>query len=226
LFTSKFQEWVRRQALRLAIRLNRVPFISPNGLTLGGLVVTTAGAVVLAYGHLRIAGLILVFAGLFDILDGALARASGRQYRYGAFLDSTVDRYSEGIVYAGILVYFLGRHAVTEPLLVFAALFGSLAVSYVRARAQSLGFTCDVGFLARPERVVIIAVGLILGYLWLALWVLAIGTNLTALQRVAVVWRQSRDDRLADRAARKAELRAWHAERPRARTPFRWSDWH
>jgi CDP-diacylglycerol--glycerol-3-phosphate 3-phosphatidyltransferase len=224
LFTTKFQEWVRRQALRLADRLRRVPFLSPNGLTLAGLVITTLGAVVLAYGHLLIAGLILVFAGLFDILDGALARASGRQYRYGAFLDSTTDRYSEGVVYLGILVYFLARHATAEPILVYSTLAGSFLVSYVRARAQSLGFTCDVGFMARPERVVIITAGLILGQLTPALWILALGTNLTALQRVAVVWRQSREERRADRNARKAELRAYQASRPKARILFPWRD--
>ncbi len=223
MFTSKFQEWVRRQALRLAMRLKRVPFITPNGLTLAGLVVTTLGAAVLGWGHLLIAGIILVFAGLFDILDGALARASGREYRYGAFLDSTTDRYSEGVIYLGILVYFLARHHTVEPILVFSALAGSYLVSYVRARAQSLGFTCDVGFLARPERVVIIAAGLIIGQLSLALWILAIGTNLTALQRVAVVWRQSREERRADRAARQAELRAYQAARPKTRILFPWS---
>ncbi len=224
MFTTKFQEWVRRQALRLATRLRRVRFISPNGLTLAGLLVTTLGAATLAYGSLLIAGVILLFAGLFDILDGAVARASGREYSYGAFLDSTIDRYSEGVVYLGILVYFLARHQTVEPILVFSALAGSFLVSYVRARAQSLGFVCDVGFMARPERVVIIVAGLILGQLSLALWILAIGTNLTALQRVAVVWRQSREERRADRAARQAEWRAYREARPKARTRFRWSD--
>ncbi len=146
----------------------------------------------------------LAFAGFFDIFDGALARAAGKVYRYGAFLDSTVDRYSEGVVYLGILIYFLDRHDGWRPIVVLVALAGSFLVSYVRARAQSLGFTCDVGILARPERVVIIVAGLLLEAMGLkisgatpltvALVILAIGTNFTAVQRVWVVWQQNRSE--------------------------------
>ncbi len=206
MFTQKFQAWVRKWAERLVGVFRDSP-LTPNMLTLFGLVITAAGATVLGLGQLFIAGVILLFAGLFDIFDGALARASGKVYRYGAFLDSTVDRYSEGLIYLGLLVFFRGR--TLQTVLVLLALAGSFLVSYVRARAQSLGFSCDVGVLARPERVVIIVAGLLLdpllpigGYhvvLTLALVVLAVGTNFTAVQRVWVVWQQNREELRAQR---------------------------
>jgi CDP-diacylglycerol---glycerol-3-phosphate 3-phosphatidyltransferase len=210
MFTQKFQAWVRRWAER-GVGVFRNSPITPNMLTLFGLLITGLGAAAIALNHLFTAGLVLWFAGAFDILDGALARASGRVYRYGAFFDSTVDRYSESVVYLGLLVYFLERHLSLEPVLVLVALAGSFLVSYVRARAQSLGFTCDAGILARPERVVVIVAGLLLerihlpGWhfttLTLALWILAIGTNLTAIQRVWVVWQQNRAELRASRSA-------------------------
>jgi CDP-diacylglycerol--glycerol-3-phosphate 3-phosphatidyltransferase len=211
MFTQKFQAWVRKWAERLVSVFRDSP-LTPNMLTLFGLVITGAGAAALAVGHLTTAGFILWFAGLFDILDGALARASGKVYPYGAFLDSTVDRYSEGLVYLGLLVFFLGQHQIVQPVLILLALAGSFLVSYVRARAQSLGFTCEVGILARPERVVIIVAGLLLDgivghhvVLTLALVILAVGTNFTAVQRIWVVWQQNR---AALRAQRRRPLAA------------------
>ncbi len=229
MFTQRFQAWVRRWAERLVGSFRDSP-LTPNMLTLFGLAITALGAVFLASGHLFVAGWVLLFAGLFDILDGALARAAGKVYRYGAFLDSTVDRYSEGVVYLGMLVFFLGRHRTLEPLLVFCALFGSLLVSYVRARAQSLGFKCDVGFLARPERVVIIVAGLLLEPIHyggpsaptIALLILAIGTNLTAVQRWWVVWQQNRKElRLLRSAPASLPAPASKPEEPHAQAPRR-----
>jgi CDP-diacylglycerol---glycerol-3-phosphate 3-phosphatidyltransferase len=200
MFTQKFQAWVRRWAER-AVGVFRDSPITPNMLTLFGLVITGVGALLVAMGQLLVGGVVLAFAGLFDIFDGALARAAGKVYRYGAFLDSTVDRYSEGVVYLGILIYFLDQHDGLRPIIVLVALAGSYLVSYVRARAQSLGFKCDVGVLARPERVVIIVAGLLLesfhikigpSPLTVALVILAVGTNFTAVQRVWVVWQQNR----------------------------------
>lgn len=203
MFTQKFQAWVRRWAERIVGVFRDSP-LTPNMLTLFGLVITGLGALLVAINFLLVGGIVLAFAGFFDVFDGALARAAGKVYRYGAFLDSTVDRYSEGVAYLGILIYFLDQHDGLRPVLVLIALAGSFLVSYVRARAQSLGFTCDVGILARPERVVIICAGLILeafrlqirgvGPLTVALVILAIGTNFTAVQRVWVVWQQNRQE--------------------------------
>jgi CDP-diacylglycerol--glycerol-3-phosphate 3-phosphatidyltransferase len=192
-FTQRFQDWVRRAARRLVTAIH-LRGITPNVLTLTGLAVTVAAAVLIGLGWLIPGGLVLLFAGLFDILDGAVARVTNRVGRYGAFLDSTTDRYAEVVTYAALLYHFISRSGGELPaMLVIVALGGSLLVSYVRARAQSLGFTCDGGLLARPERVVIIVAGLVVPPLLIpALWVLAVLTNLTALQRIRLVWREAR----------------------------------
>jgi len=200
MFTTRFETWVRRQAERLMSAIGRVP-LTPNQVSVVGLVLTFLAAGLIAFGHLRSAGVALVFAGTCDILDGALARSTKASYAYGAFLDSTLDRYSEGAIYLGLAAYFvsvggaLGRWLVLGTL---AALAGSFLVSYVRARAQSLGFTCESGLFARPERVVVTVFGLIFGGGWLygVVVLLAVVTNLTALQRIREVWLQGRAQRL------------------------------
>ncbi len=200
MFTSKFQDWVRAQARKL-VPLLRIFGLTPNTLTLIGLVITAASSVLIALGHFVEGGLVLLLAALFDILDGAVARVTGKVYRYGAFLDSTTDRYAEGFTYIALLYYYVALgHKTVEPMLVIAALNGSLLVSYVRARAQSLGFICDGGLLARPERVVLTVIGLLFPdkLLLPVLWVLALLTNLTAVQRIWFVWRQSRQTAPAD----------------------------
>lgn len=192
-FSENFQKWVRAGAHRLVPVLHLLRW-TPNALTLAGLLITAIAAVMIAVGWLFWGGIVLIIAGAFDILDGAVARVTGKVHLYGAFLDSTSDRYAEGFTYIGLLCYFLfhGHHAI-EPLLVISALMGSLLVSYVRARAQSLGFSCDGGLFARPERVVLIVVGLIFQFALLpVLWILAVLTNVTAVQRIWLVWRQAR----------------------------------
>jgi CDP-diacylglycerol---glycerol-3-phosphate 3-phosphatidyltransferase len=201
MFTTRFEAWVRRQAEALMSALGRIP-VTPNQITVVGVGLTFVAAVLAALGHLRWAGVVLIFAGTFDILDGALARSSGRSYPYGAFLDSTLDRYSEGAIYIGLAAYFASAGGPLQRWLVLAtvaALAGSFLVSYVRARAQSLGFTCESGLFARPERVVATVVGLIFGgvVLYVVVFLLAILTNLTALQRIREVWLQGRAQRLA-----------------------------
>lgn len=192
MFTVRFQEWARGMARRLVRTLHLLRF-TPNTLTLIGLAVTAAASVLIGLGWLTVGGLVLLLASAFDMLDGAVARVTGKVYRYGAFLDSTTDRYAEGFTYIALLGYFISHgHHVIEPMLVILALTGSLLVSYVRARAQSLGFACEGGLLARPERVIITVVGLVVPFLLVpALWVLAVLTNLTTVQRIWLVWRQA-----------------------------------
>jgi CDP-diacylglycerol--glycerol-3-phosphate 3-phosphatidyltransferase len=154
----------------------------------------------------------LIVAGTCDILDGALARSTNAAYPYGAFLDSTLDRYSEGAVYLGLAAYFVAIGGPLQEWLVLAtlaALAGSFLVSYVRARAQSLGFVCKSGLFQRPERVVATVIGLLLGGWWLygIVFLLAIVTNITALQRIREVWLQGR----AQRLAREREIKARRA---------------
>jgi CDP-diacylglycerol--glycerol-3-phosphate 3-phosphatidyltransferase len=192
-FTARFQGWVRAAARHIAPALEAL-HLTPNVLTVLGLLICVGSAVLIALGYLVAGGAVLFLASVFDILDGALARFSGNTQRYGAFFDSTIDRYAEAVTYIALLYYFLFRvHATLEPMLIIVALTGSLLVSYVRARAQSLGFESNGGLLARPERVVIMVIGLVVSPLlvW-ALWILAVLTNVTALQRIWLVWQESR----------------------------------
>jgi CDP-diacylglycerol--glycerol-3-phosphate 3-phosphatidyltransferase len=194
--------------------IGRVP-VTPNQVTVVGLTLTFLAAGLVAFGHLRWAGLALIVAGSFDILDGALARSTQASYPYGAFLDSTLDRYSEGAIYLGLAAYFVTIGGPLQRWLVLAtlaALAGSFLVSYVRARAQSLGFTCETGLFARPERVVVTVIGLIFGgyVLYLVVFLLAIVTNFTALQRIREVWLQGRAQRLAREREIKAARAAHH----------------
>ncbi|HSS60331.1 MAG TPA: CDP-alcohol phosphatidyltransferase family protein [Candidatus Limnocylindrales bacterium] len=216
MFTTRFEAWVRRRAEALITALGRTP-LTPNQVTVVGLALTFVGAGLAAFGYLEWAGVVLIFAGTCDILDGALARSTGASYPYGAFLDSTLDRYSEGAVYLGLAAYFVSINGPLQRWLVLAtlaALAGSFLVSYVRARAQSLGFTCKTGLLQRPERVVLIVTGLLLsglfgGYiLYAIMFLLAIVTNITALQRIREVWLQGRAQRLERERETKARRAA------------------
>lgn len=210
MFTTRFEAWVRRHAERLMSAVTRLP-VTPNQITVIGTTITFLAALLAAFGQLRWAGVVLAVGGTFDILDGALARSTRTSYPYGAFLDSTLDRYSEGAIYIGLAAYFstlatpdgLGRWLIVATA---AALAGSFLVSYVRARAQSLGFTCETGIFARPERVVVTVVGLLFGgwILYGVVFLLAILTNLTALQRIREVWLQGRAQRLAREREAKA----------------------
>jgi len=192
-FTTRLQKWVRAGARRLVPAL-RALHLTPNSLTVVGLLICAGSAVLVALGYLIPGGVLLLLASGFDILDGALARVTGSEYRYGAFLDSTTDRYAEAFTYIALLYYFLfSQHDTLEPMLVMFALTGSLLVSYVRARAQSLGFDADGGLLQRPERVVITVIGLmVMPLLVWALWLVAVLANVTAVQRIWEVWQQSR----------------------------------
>jgi phosphatidylglycerophosphate synthase len=218
MFTTRFEAWVRRRAEALMSAIGRIP-VTPNQITVIGVALTFVAAVLTAFGYLRWAGVVLIFAGTFDILDGALARSTGRAYPYGAFLDSTLDRYSEGAMYIGLAAYFATMSGPLQRWLLLAtvaALAGSFLVSYVRARAQSLGFTCDSGLFARPERVVVTVVGLIFGgvVLYGVVFLLAILTNLTALQRIREVWLQGRAQRIAMEREKAAAPKAGNTVTP------------
>jgi len=163
--------------------------ISPNVVTLTGSLLNLGVAWVLAQGYLRVGGVLVPLVSLFDALDGTVARLMGKRSRFGAFLDSTMDRFSEAILYLGLLIYYTRLGARQEILLIYATIVGSLMVSYARARAEGLGLDCKVGLLTRLERIVILTVALILNQMTIALWVLAILTNFTALQRMYHVWR-------------------------------------
>ena len=167
---------VGRALFRLRLR--------PNHLTVIGLVVSFFAAAGFIAGHVRGAGGLLLLAGLCDLLDGALARVSGQVTAFGAFLDSVIDRYSDLIVLLGIVVLFARTPHARGALVAMAGLVGSVMVSYTKARAESIGVECNVGFMERPERMICLIAGALLGLLEPALWVLAVLSNLTALQRI------------------------------------------
>jgi CDP-diacylglycerol--glycerol-3-phosphate 3-phosphatidyltransferase len=168
--------------------------VSPNLLTLLGLSVAGASAYAIGVGQLWLGGVLVLTAGVFDLFDGALARATGRASRFGALLDSTADRISEAAVLLGLLVFFALDESVEGVVLVYLALVGSLMVSYLRARAEGLGIECRVGLMTRPERVATIGGALIVGH-WaeiavlVALGVVAGLTTFTTGHRLFHAWR-------------------------------------
>lgn len=188
MINERMQAWGRAQAQRIA-RLLLWTGLTPNALSMIGLLLNCAVAAVLATGYLRIGGMLVLAAGLFDLLDGAMAKVTDRTTPFGAFFDSTLDRYSEAILYGGLLIYMLSTaDARAGTLLIYLTICGSLLVSYTRARAEALGYKLEVGLLARPERIIILAAGLMLGYVTISLWFLAVFTNITAVQRVYHLW--------------------------------------
>ncbi len=188
----------------LAQRISKFPAmllakagISPNALTVFGFTMTLGVAWVLSTGHFFLGGFLVLLSGSLDFLDGALARATGRSTKFGAFLDSTLDRFSDAALFLGLLAYYAsqGSHYL-EIVLIGAALTGSLVTSYTRARAEGLGLKDEVGVFTRTERIILLAIGLIIGHwhsdaMTVVLWIIAVLSNLTALQRIYHVWRQT-----------------------------------
>ncbi|MBI4334959.1 MAG: CDP-alcohol phosphatidyltransferase family protein [Chloroflexi bacterium] len=165
--------------------------LSPNAVTVAGFVVTLAAAVLIGLGHFLAGGIVVIVAGFFDMLDGALARHQGKVTRFGAALDSTLDRYAEAVLFLGLLWFYFPRGSLLTTVLIYAVLVGSLLVSYVRSRAEGLGLKGESGIFTRPERVVVLALGLLVNQVIIALWVLAILTHVTVLQRLASIWKQT-----------------------------------
>lgn len=167
--------------------------ITPNALTYTGFLLTVVTALLLAGGYFRIGALLLLIAAFFDMLDGSLARATGQSSTFGAFLDSTLDRYSESVTFLALAVYYsYDAGTRLELVLIFVILIGSLMVSYTRARAEALNIECKAGMLQRPERIILLLVGLLTGWMLPILWIMAIFTNVSAFQRIyEVYWRTS-----------------------------------
>jgi len=166
--------------------------MQPIGLTVIGFFLNIGVAYLLAVNPGRVAGLLVIIVSSLDALDGALARFTGQVTSFGAFLDSTLDRFSESVLYFGLLFYYAQRGTLQQVLLIYATIVGSLLVSYTRARAEGLGIECKVGLFTRPERVTVLGAGLLLQQMPAALWVLSAGSALTAVHRMWHVWRASR----------------------------------
>lgn len=160
---------------------------TPNTLTLLGFLGMAAAGILCARGLFFFAGLVVAASCAFDALDGALARVTGAASLFGAFFDSFLDRYAEAVVYGGLVVYYAGTGTISGVEAAFAAAIGSLMVSYARARAEGLGIECRAGLFARPERIAVIIIGLVTGFVLPVLVILAVATNATAIRRLLCV---------------------------------------
>ena len=175
--------------------------ITPNNLSWLGFSIAVGAAVLIATGHLFVAGFVVLAAGFFDMLDGALARRTNRVTSSGAVLDSILDRVSEAVLLLGILIFYLfsDSRSTLGILLVCLALIGSLLVSYIRARAEAIGIECKIGLFTRPERVIVLAVGLLASpinnALIIALAIIVTLSFVTAGQRLFYVLKQTRNQR-------------------------------
>lgn len=171
--------------------------VTPDGITYAGLVLSAAAAACLAAGLLRTAGLVWLVGSALDMLDGALARATGTVNRRGAFLDSSLDRISEGLLLTAAVYYFAERDMTVAAALSGYALLASFMVSYTRARAEALGVDCKSGFATRAERVVLLGAGLLLEVLIAAVAALAVLATVTTMQRVVHVRKSLSDEQHA-----------------------------
>lgn len=195
-FTDRMRVYFKGILDPLGRFLNRLG-LTPNTMTLLGLAGNVAGALLLARGEMLWGGILILLMGPVDGLDGTMARLRGTAGQFGAFVDSVSDRYSELVIFAGLIYYYSQQGNSQTMMVVYAAAAGSVLVSYIRSRGQSLGWDTKVGILTRMERYLILAPALILStwsgfILVIAIWIIAIFSNITAIQRIIDVRRQAR----------------------------------
>ena len=178
-----------RQLIRPLARVLSAIRVRPDVLTVTGWVLSVGAATLFALGYTKTAGAMVLFAGLFDALDGAVARESNRMSSFGAFLDSTLDRLSESAIFVGIVFFYASSARPYEALLAGVAMTFSLMTSYTRARAEGLGFECEVGLLERAGRVVILSLFSLAGFLIAGVGLVAVGALVTTAQRILHVRR-------------------------------------
>src|SRR5579871_4281546 len=166
--------------------------IHPNVLTFLGLVINIGAAWLLAVGQFRWAGAVIIGAGLFDMVDGRVARETNRVTRFGGFFDSVLDRYSDLGLLVGLLVYYASINRFFYVVLTAIVMTGTVMVSYTRARAENTIPKCKIGFLERPERVVLIIIGALFNRMAQVLWVIAILSNVTVIQRMIFTWQETK----------------------------------
>ena len=167
--------------------------IKPNTLTLINLALNIIAAYVITTGYFLPGGVLVLVAGLFDILDGALARFTKQTTKFGAILDSVTDRISEAAILFGLLIWYILQQAASlEIVLVFIVLIGSFLVSYIRARAEGLGWQCQVGLFTRAERIIVLAIGLLINQVFIALCILVVLVFITVVQRLVYLWKQGK----------------------------------
>ena len=178
--------------IRVIVRALALSKINPNVLTFLGLVINMVAATFLAFGHFRTAGLVIIFAGLFDMVDGRVARATNQVTRFGGFFDSVLDRYSDIALLVGLLVYYGTINRPSYVVLTAIVMTASVMISYTRTRAENIIPTCKVGFLERPERVVLLIIGALFDRMAPVLWVIAVLGNLTVIHRMIFTYQESK----------------------------------
>ena len=184
--------WAARFVVEPPARLLLALHIHPNAITAAGFAVAAAAAYLLAEGLLWQGGIVMLAGAALDMYDGAVARLGGKESTFGAMLDSVLDRLGEIAVLFGLLVFYVRGADDVGAYLAFGALAASLMVSYLRARSEGLGVPGDVGLMGRPERIVVLGAGLLLGYPAWALGIIAALGSLTVVQRAVHVWRAGR----------------------------------
>jgi CDP-diacylglycerol--glycerol-3-phosphate 3-phosphatidyltransferase len=192
-FTDRTRIRFKVLLVKIATFLNNLGLM-PNTITIFGLVGNTIGAVFLSQGQMTIGGIIILAIGPVDALDGTMARLRGMEGKFGGFVDSVTDRYSELVIFGGLLYYYVNQGNVLVSMLVFLATAGSVLVSYIRSRGQSLGWDTKVGILTRMERYLVLAPTLIFNIPIVGLWIIAIFANVTAIQRIIDIRRQAYQD--------------------------------
>jgi CDP-diacylglycerol--glycerol-3-phosphate 3-phosphatidyltransferase len=178
--------------IRLIVRGLALSKINPNVLTFFGLVINMAAATFLAVGNFRTAGCVIIFAGLFDMVDGRVARETNRVTRFGAFFDSVLDRYSDIALLVGLLVYYGTINRPSYVVLTAIVMAASVMISYTRSRAENFIPTCKVGFLERPERIVLLIIGALFDRMAPVLWIIAVLGNLTVVHRMVFTYQESK----------------------------------
>ncbi len=178
--------------IRLIVHALALSKIHPNVLTFIGLVINVGAAYLLAIGQFRWGGAVIIGAGLFDMVDGRVARETNRVTRFGGFFDSVLDRYSDCALLTGLLVWYGSINRPYYVVLTAIAMIASIMISYTRARAENSIPTCKVGFLERPERIVLVIIGALFDRMAPVLWVLAVLGNLTVVHRMIFTWQEAK----------------------------------
>ncbi|MFZ9291190.1 MAG: CDP-alcohol phosphatidyltransferase family protein [Ilumatobacteraceae bacterium] len=218
MFDGRFRLQVERAVRPVGERLRRTK-VTPDHLTVVGLLVALAAAVSIALGALQLGLLLVVLAALPDLFDGALAKASNQASQRGAFFDSTIDRVTDALLLGGVAWYLADARGAHAAVLPFAVMAVSSLISYQRAKAESLGLDAKGGLMERAERIILLCVGLLFDWLlWWSMWLMLLLVAMTAVQRFVKVWRQAAvapatAARLEERRARRASRRATRAER-------------
>lgn len=194
---DSFTDWARVQARSILMPIARAVGrmgIHPNTVTVLGMLLQVGVAVLFGLGHIILGGWLLLAVAPVDALDGALARALGKESRFGAFLDSTLDRVSDAALILGFVAYYMGQEAHLEVALLLVSLVAAMLVSYIRARAEAAGFPCKVGLLTRLERILLIAVLSAIGLPVVMIWLLSLLSVFTVFQRLFYVYAVSRQE--------------------------------